>query len=93
MRNLNPVFVYYILVSLLTISSVLPYCYNATNTIIALEENLDRIYNSMWYKLSIHQQLNVKILIFYAQQNRQITGFRFVVCSIQTFLKVNQSFG
>lgn len=88
LRKFEPVFIYYLMVSLMTVSSVLPYCYNATNTLDTLEENLDRINSSVWYKLDARDQLDLKFLISYAQQNREITGFNFVVCSIQTFLKV-----
>lgn len=68
--------------------SILPYCYNATYTLVSFDDNIKRISNSMWYQLNVKQQYCIKFLIQYAQQERKITGYGFFVCSLETFLKV-----
>lgn len=79
---------YYCLVGILFISSVLPYCYGATHILCILANNSARVYNSAWYKLSVQEQRSVSFLIQYSQQERQIKGFGFVPCSMNAFLRV-----
>lgn len=89
LQNLNPAIMYYCIVGILFISSVLPYCYGATQILIILSNNSARVYNSSWYRLPVSEQRSVSFLIKYTQKEREIKGFGFVPCSMSAFLKVN----
>lgn len=73
----------------MSVSTVLPFCYEATNTLTYINFNSEIIYSSKWYKLSAKQQAGIKLLIQYAQRDREIRGYDFLPCAIPTFLKAS----
>lgn len=70
------------------LASTLPFCYHATHVLRSLNENSNRVYNSLWYKLPVKKQHKLILLIIYAQKERNIDGFGLISCSIRTMLKV-----
>lgn len=86
---MDPLALYYVLVCTVTIPTVLPYCYFATQITFELRINSEQIYHSLWYKLPVKQQYDMQFLLQYSQFERKIMGFNFVECSMPSFLKVN----
>lgn len=85
---MNPEAIYYLIIYAMVASSVLIYCLFATMTITSIAKNSERVYFSLWYKLPTKHQFDLKFLILFTQQEREIRGFNFIQCSTDTFLRV-----
>lgn len=85
---MEPFTFYFMIMCSVTISSVLLYCYFATHIVHKMKMSSHRIYEVSWYKLQLRQQRDLKFLLMYTQQEREIKGLNFVSCSLQTFLLV-----
>lgn len=89
LQSMEPSTFYFMIICSVTISSVLPYCYFATHLFHKMKMSSHRIYEVSWYKLEVRQQRDLNFLLKYTQQEREIKGFDFVSCSLQTFLRVH----
>lgn len=76
-------------VFILSILSVLPYCWFATNLSFRLQNIGDDAYNALWYKHSNQMQIYTRQIITYAQIRRSYEGYHFFHCSLDIFVKVS----
>lgn len=65
-------------------------CYFVTTSAINAISISDRVYDLRWYQLSRTEQYFVQMIIQRAQKPFELKGLGVFVCSLQTFLKVNQ---
>lgn len=75
-----------------SICAISPFCYYSTVITLRLQQMADDIYHSLWYKLPAKFMKHCIISIVAAQQPRYFTGLGLVVCSLETFKKVNDIF-
>lgn len=80
--------IYYSLVGCMLLSYILPYCYAATIILQSVQMNADRVYESLWFRLSAKRQRYLVLLIQYAQREREIKGYGYISCSMPTVLRV-----
>lgn len=89
LEHFDPMGFYYGALYLMLSSSLLIYCFFATMTTGSIEMNSQRVYESLWYKMPLKNRNDLRFLILFAQKEREVTGFGFIVCSLKTFLGVN----
>lgn len=87
-RNIDLLFIYYVMVSIAATMSILPFCYGASYTVESLENCSNRVYNSLWYNLTTKQQYYIKFLLFYSQQKYEVKGYISIPLSIEIFSRV-----
>lgn len=76
------------LLILLIICTLLIYCSIASQTTAKLNENVNVIYTSKWYRLPVEQQHYLVDMIAFAQSNHTFYGLNMLPCTQQTFVTV-----
>lgn len=79
-------------VGALSYVSILNYmlCYFVTTGTLHAVSIADRIYDLHWYQLPQNNQIYVKFMIKRAQRPFELKGLGVFVCSLETFLGVNE---
>lgn len=75
--------------SILSMETVLPYCYLPTQYLTKFQECACVIYFSNWYLLPEKQQRAVQLIIEFSQRERKFSGKGFISCSLKNFVMVS----
>lgn len=87
-RHLSPGTFNYAIVCVAMVLGALRYCYFASGMLFKFKDCSQRIYGSLWYKMTRKQQRDLMFMILYMQRDRHIKAYDFVEISLNTFIKV-----
>lgn len=70
------------------IASIFIYCYFASKVSHSLQCLSDKVYQCLWYQMPVHIQNDLILVIGNLQRPYYFTGYKFIICSLETFLRV-----
>ena len=70
------------------VSASLPFCYLSTSASENLKSVDKFVYNSLWYTFPAAYQRYITLLLVPSVHVRELSGYGFINCSLETFKKV-----
>lgn len=85
---MDPKFAVYFALCVMSIFTLLAFCYIASRTTSFMQKSSIRIYCSLWYRLPLIKQKDLLFLLQFTHRDRFVESFGMVQCSLETFAKV-----